>query len=156
MHASPSEGAGRRGGLSAGEPSSAALAPSRPLAARAIAAAPALGAALAVVVFYFVEAALRKTPWVFTDELEWTQISRAIAATGHAARRGQPVFFKSLYAYLIAPAWWIRSTADAYAAIKDLNTVVMCLAAVPSYLLARMLCPRRVAAAVAVLTISIP
>ena len=53
-----------------------------------------------------------KTPWVFTDELEWTQISRAIAETGHAARRGEPIFFKSLYAYLIAPFWAIDSTAD--------------------------------------------
>src|ERR1700722_13211389 len=108
MHASTSEGAGRPGGLTAGEPSSTAGAPSRPLAARAVAPAPALGAVLAVVVFYFVEAALRKTPWVFTAEREWTQIPRAVAATGHAARRGQPVFFKSLYAYLIAPAWWIH------------------------------------------------
>ena len=51
-----------------------------------------------------------KTPWVFTDELEWTQISRSIESTGHAARRGEPIFFKSLYAYLIAPFWWIHST----------------------------------------------
>ena len=45
----------------------------------------------------------RKTPWIFTDELEWTQISRSIASTGHAARRGDPIYFKSLYAYVIAP-----------------------------------------------------
>ena len=61
--------------------------------------------------FYFVEAWSRKTPWVFTDELEWTQISRSIAATGHAARRGEPIYFKSIYAYAIAPFWWIHSDA---------------------------------------------
>ena len=155
MHASTPERAGRRGDASAAGPSAEVRA-SRPLGARAITAAPALGAVLVVVVFYFVEAALRKTPWVFTDELEWTQISRAIASSGHAARRGQPVFFKSLYAYLIAPAWWVHSTATAYALIKGLNSVVMCLTAVPTYLLARMLLPRRAAVAVAALTIAIP
>jgi hypothetical protein len=121
-----------------------------------LAAAPAAGLAILIVVFYLVEASLRKTPWVFTDELEWTQISRAIAATGHAARRGQPIFFKSLYVYLIAPAWWIHSTATAYAVIKGINAVVMCLAAAPAYLLARLVVPRRSAGAVAVLTVAIP
>ena len=51
----------------------------------------------------------------------------------------QPIFFKSLYAYLIAPFWWIHSTATAYSAIKDANVVIMTLTAVPTYLLARML-----------------
>ena len=74
--------------------------------------------ALVIFVFYAVEAWSRKTPWIFTDELEWTQISRSIAATGHAARRGEPIYFKSLYAYLIAPVWWIHSTSAAYSAIK--------------------------------------
>ena len=128
----------------------------RSLRGRALAASPGDGFALVVAVFYLVEASLRKTPWVFTDELEWTQLSRAIAATGHAARRGQPIFFKSIYTYLIAPAWWIHSTATAYSAIKALNALVMCLTALPAYLLARMLCPRRASLAVAVGTIAIP
>ena len=93
-----------------------------------------------------VEAWSRKTPWIFTDELEWTQISRAIAATGHAARRGEPIYFKSLYAFVIAPFWWIHSTSAAYAAIKYANAVVMSLAAIPTYLLARMMVSRRAAA----------
>jgi len=117
---------------------------------------PAAAIATAALTFYFVEAWTRKTPWVFTDELEWSQISRAIASTGHAARRGQPIFFKSLYAYVIAPCWWIHSTASAYAAVKYVNAVVMSLAAVPTYFLARMLVSRRSAATVAVLSIAIP
>jgi hypothetical protein len=128
----------------------------RTLLDRLLAATPAILAALALLTLYGVEAWLRKTPWVFTDEAEWTQISRAIASTGHAARRGQPIFFKSLYAYLIAPAWWIHSTAGAYATIKYLNAVVMTLAAVPTYLLARMLVTRRVAFVVAILAVAIP
>src|SRR4051812_39337534 len=117
---------------------------------------PAAGLAIAVVVFYAVEAHLRVSPWVFTDELEWTQVSRAIASTGHAARRGDPVGFKSVYAYLIAPAWWIHSTATAYAVVKYLNELFMLLAAVPAYLLARLLVTRAWAVGVAALTIAIP
>ncbi len=111
---------------------------------------------LCVLGFYAVQASLRHTPWVFSDELEWSQISRAIATTGHPARRGQPVGFKSLYAFLLTPFWWIHSTATAYAAIKYMNAVVMSLAAVPTYLLARMVVARRAALAVAVLSVAIP
>ena len=114
------------------------------------------GLGFVVLAFYGIEASLRKTPWLFTDELEWSQLSRAIASTGRAARRGQPHSFESLYSYLIAPAWWIHSTASAYEAIKFLNVVVMCLAAVPVYLLARMLIPRGAALVVALLSIAIP
>ena len=77
-------------------------------------------------------------------------------APGRAARRGQPHSFESLYSYLIAPAWWIHSTAGAYEAIKFLNVVVMCLTAVPVYLLGRMLIPRGAALVVALLSIAIP
>jgi len=102
-------------------------------------------AALALLALLFWEAAARKTPTIFSDELEWTQLSRAIATTGRAARRGEPASFGSLYAYLIAPSWWIHSTGSAYAAIKYVNTVVMALAAVPTFLIARMLVSFRVA-----------
>jgi hypothetical protein len=120
------------------------------------AAVPLIGLALGVLTFYWIEAWRRRTPWVFPDELEWTQLSRSVAASGHAARRGEPIFFKSLYVFVIAPFWWIHSTSAAYAAIKYVNVVVMCLAAVPTYLTARMLVARRVAGAVAVLAIAIP
>jgi hypothetical protein len=128
----------------------------RTLVERLVAVFPLLLLVLVVLVFYGVEAWSRKTPWIFTDELEWTQISRSIAATGHAARRGQPLYFKSIYAYLIAPFWWIHKTAAAYAAIKYANAVIMTLAAVPTYLLARMLVTRRAAIAVAVGSIAVP
>jgi hypothetical protein len=114
------------------------------------------GVAAGILTLYFVEAWLRKTPWVFTDELEWTQISRSIAATGHAARRGEAVNFKSLYPYVLAPWWWIHSTAAAYAAIKYANAVLMALAAVPTYLLARMMLSHRASVVVAALSVLIP
>jgi hypothetical protein len=111
---------------------------------------------LGILVFYGIEASLRRTPWLFTDELEWTQLSRAIASTGHAARRTEPHSFESLYSFLIAPAWWIHSTAAAYSAVKYINAVVMCLTAVPAYVLARMLVSRGWALGVALLSIAIP
>ena len=128
----------------------------RTIVDRVLAVFPALVIALVIFVFYAVEAWSRKTPWIFTDELEWTQISRSIASTGHAARRGDPLYFKSLYAYLIAPAWWIHSTSAAYSAIKYLNAFIMPLAAIPTYLLARMLVTKRAAVAVAVGSVAVP
>ena len=61
-----------------------------------------------------------------------------------------------LYAYVIAPFWWIHSTSTAYAAIKYANAVIMSLAAVPTYLLSRMLVSRRTALVVAVAAVAIP
>ncbi|HUZ82607.1 MAG TPA: hypothetical protein VMU73_10220, partial [Gaiellaceae bacterium] len=112
---------------------------------RYLAVLPFAVAALALLSLLFWEAAIRRTPTIFSDELEWSQISRAIAATGHAARRGEPINFKSLYAFLIAPAWWIPGTGAAYAAVKYLSTVVMALAAIPTYLIARTMVPVRAA-----------
>src|SRR4051794_26226810 len=128
----------------------------RSFADRAFAAIPIVGIALAVLTFYGIEAWLRKTPWVFTDEVEWTQISRAIEETGHSARRGDPIFFKTLYVYLLAPFWAIDSTASAYAAIKYMNVVVMTAASIPTYLLARMMLSKRASAICALLAVCIP
>jgi hypothetical protein len=123
---------------------------------RLLGAFPLIAVGLVVLVFYAVEAYSRKTPWVFSDELEWTQLSRSIAHTGQAARRGEPIYFKSLYAYLIAPFWWIHSTSAAYSAIKYANAVVMALTAVPTYLLARMLVSRRGAVITAIGSVAVP
>jgi len=120
---------------------------------RFLAAIPYAVAALVVLALLSWEASIRKTPTIFGDELEWTQISRAIADTGHAARRGEPIGFKSLYPYLIAPFWWIHTTSTAYAVIKYVDTALMALAAVPAYLIARLLVPRRIAFAAALCTL---
>jgi Dolichyl-phosphate-mannose-protein mannosyltransferase len=123
---------------------------------RVLAAIPIAGLCLLVISFYLVEAWTRKTPWLFTDELEWSQLSRSIATTGHAARRGEPIFWKSIYSWLIAPFWWIHSTQAAYNGIKYFNAVVMSLAGIPTYFLARMVVTKRGAIVAALLTVSIP
>ena len=106
---------------------------------RFLALVPLAAGALVILMVLFWEAAVRKTPTVFVDELEWAQLSRAIADTGRAAQRGEPASFKSLYSFVIAPAWWLHSTAAAYTAVKYINMIVMACAAVPVWFLARRL-----------------
>jgi len=94
---------------------------------------------------YLIEAWKRVTPWLFGDELELTQLSRSIAATGHAARRGVAHGPDSLYTYLTAPMWLIDDVATAYAGIKYLDVFVMTSVVFPTYLLARLIVGRRAA-----------
>jgi Dolichyl-phosphate-mannose-protein mannosyltransferase len=96
------------------------------------------------------------SPWLFTDELQFTQLSRAIAETGHAARRGEPHSFDTLYTYLTAPAWRVSSVHHAYDAIRYLNVIVMTAAVFPAYKLARFVVGRRAALFAATGAIVIP
>lgn len=91
---------------------------------------------------YMVEAWRRVTPWLFGDELEFTQLSRAIAATGHPAERGHPHGADSVWSYVISLFWHIHNVATAYDAIKYFDVLVMAAVVFPTYLLARMLVGR--------------
>jgi len=93
-------------------------------------------------IVYCVEAWKRATPWLFTDELELTQLSRSIAATGHAARRGEPHSFRSLYVVLTAPIWLIHDVSVAFATLKYVDTLVMTSVLFPTYFLARLVVGR--------------
>jgi len=99
--------------------------------------APLLGAYLLLATLYAWQAWRRETPTIFSDELETTQLSRAIAETGHAARRGEPYGFTSLVPWFTAPLWWLHGVATAYEAIKSVQAFVMAAALFPAYLLAR-------------------
>jgi hypothetical protein len=112
------------------------------LAERFIAAVPLASIYLWLCIVYGVEAWKRATPWLFTDELEMTQISRAYAATGQPARRGAPYAFHSLYPVLTAPVWWIQNVATAYDALKYLDVIVMASVLFPTYFLARLVVRR--------------
>ena len=93
-------------------------------------------------IVYVVEAWKRATPWLFTDELELTQLSRSIAATGHAARRGETHSPDSLYTLFTAPIWLIHDVAAAYSTIKYVDVFTMAAVVFPTYFLARMLVGR--------------
>jgi hypothetical protein len=82
-------------------------------------------------------------PWLYSDEFERAQLSRAVASTAHEASRTVPHAFDSLYVYFIAPAWWIHDTSRAYGVAKAIGFTTMTAVVFPVYLLARTLVSRR-------------
>jgi len=113
---------------------------------------------------YFVLAALygwqawqRQTVTLFSDEIEFTQISRSIAETGRAALRGgEPAPGASLYAYVVAPAWWLDRVDAAFGAVKLLGVLLMTATIFPAYALARLIVARPYALFAAVAAVAAP
>jgi len=97
-------------------------------------------------------------PWIMVDEVVYSELAKSFAAHGHFLVRGVPSHgYGFVYPILLAPAWRLFSSVpDAYVAAKLTNSVVMSLAAVPAYFLARRLLPSRLALVVAVLTVAVP
>jgi hypothetical protein len=112
------------------------------LSDRLLAAVPVAFSFLVVASLYVWQASRHPTPWLFSDEIEYTQISRAIAESGKPARRGVEYWGAGLFPWLIAPFWWIDHTESAYGAVKTFNSLVMTAAMFPTYLLARMVMAR--------------
>ena len=131
--------------MSAGAGEPAAAAPESPWFDRVYRALPLATVFVALLAIYAWQASRHTSPWLFTDELELSQISRAIEATGHGARRGEPYFWQTLYTWLIAPAWAAKSTSTAYAIVKYIGVLVMTLTVVPTYFLARTIVSPRAA-----------
>jgi len=117
---------------------------------------PLLAAYFAFSAYYVWQAWRRETPAIFTDELELTQISRAIAHTGHPARRGIPYHATSIYPYFTAPAWWLHGTKEAFDTIKYMGVLAMTAAIFPAYGIARTVLTQRWAVAAAVGAVSAP
>ena len=128
----------------------------RTFADRLLAAVPLLSIFLWLSIVYAVEAWAHSTPWLFGDELELTQLARGIAATGHAARRGEPHSFDTLWTYVTAPAWRIHNVHTAYATVKYLAVMIMMVTAFPAYALARHVVGRTAALFVAAASCVIP
>jgi hypothetical protein len=104
---------------------------------------------------YAWQASQRVSPSIFSDEIEFTQISRGIADTGMPSRLGEPSGFGSLYTYLVAPAWWLDPT-DAWEAAKLIGALVMTAAIFPAYGLARFVVSRPWAVAAAIGAVAAP
>jgi len=119
-------------------------------------ALPLAGIYIVLCMVYLVEAWKRATPWLFGDELELTQLSRSISATGHAARRGEAHSPDSVYTFLMAPFWRIHDVSKAYEAIKYLDVFLMTSVAFPTYFLARLVVGRRAALFAAAAAAAIP
>jgi hypothetical protein len=104
---------------------------------------------------YAWQAAKRVSPTIFSDEIEFTQISRGIAKNGVPSRLGEPSGFETLYTYLVAPAWWLDPKA-AWEAAKLIGVLVMTAAIFPAYGLARFVVSRPWALAAAIMAVAAP
>jgi len=97
-------------------------------------------------------------PWIVPDELYYAELARSIGDGGLPALAGDATFgYGVLYPLLLAPVYALASDQEsAYAAAKALNAVLMSLAAVPAYLLARRFVSRGNALLVALLSVALP
>ncbi len=123
---------------------------------RFLGAYPLIVAYLVLLVLYAWQTTKISTPWLFTDELQWAELSRGVAHHGVPQLRLHDQGFKSLYAYLIAPAWWASTTPGGYAAAKYINAAVMTASIFPGYALARLFVPRLAAIPCGIATAVIP
>jgi hypothetical protein len=97
-------------------------------------------------------------PFIFTDELQYQENARSIADGNGIQVRDEPYGIVSvLYPLLLAPAYALfDSLPEAYAAARTINAVVMSLAAIPAYAIARRVLPFRWSIAAAVLAVAVP
>ena len=98
-------------------------------------------------------------PWIMVDELIYSELARSFAATGRFLIRAEPAggAYGVVYPLLISPAFALfDSVPDAYAAAKAINAVIISLAAVPAYLLARRVLSQLGALLAAALAVALP
>jgi hypothetical protein len=97
-------------------------------------------------------------PWIMIDEIVYSELAKSFADGGEFLVRDVPSNgYGFVYPVLLAPAWALREAVpDAYATAKAINAVVMSLAAVPAYFLARRLLRPGLALVVAALTVLVP
>ena len=97
-------------------------------------------------------------PWIFSDELKYSELAKSFAASGHFAVRDVPgLGLGPLYPLLISPAYALfDNLPHAWTAIRLINSTLMSLSAIPAYLLARRLVSRGWALTAAALVLLIP
>jgi hypothetical protein len=117
----------------------------------------ALVTAGAVVVYAWL-ASRMPAPFIFTDELQYQENARSLAAGDGIRVRDEPFGIASvLYPLLLAPAYALfESLPEAYGAARTINAVVMSLAAIPAFAIARRLLPFRWSILAAVLAVAVP
>ena len=97
-------------------------------------------------------------PFIFIDELIYSELAKSFAAGGHFLVRGVPTSgYGVVYPVMVSPAYRLfHNLPMAYAAVKTINSLVMSLAAVPTYYLARRVVATPLALLAAVLTVAVP
>jgi hypothetical protein len=97
-------------------------------------------------------------PWIMVDELIYSELAKSFAHSGQfLVRDVASNGYGFVYPVLISPAFRLFSSVpQAYTAAKDLDSVLMSLAAVPAYLLARRVVRPSLALVAAALTVAVP
>ena len=96
-------------------------------------------------------------PFIFVDELIYSELARSLADGGGYAVRGEPTSgYSLLYPLLVAPAYALEDLVTAHGAAQSLNAVVMSLAALPAYALARRVAGSGLALLVAAGAVAVP
>ncbi|HEU4971984.1 MAG TPA: glycosyltransferase family 39 protein [Gaiellaceae bacterium] len=97
-------------------------------------------------------------PFIMVDEIIWSEIARGIADAGEPLLRDHPdPGYSVVYPLLISPAYVIfDNLVDAYAAVKTANSVLMSLAAVPAFFVARRVVKDGYALLAALLAVAVP
>ena len=92
------------------------------------------------------------------DELIYAELAKSLASDGEMLVRGVPTSgYSVLYPLAISPAFALfDNLVDAYSAAKTINALLMSLAAVPAYLLARRVASERLSLLAAVLSVALP
>ena len=101
---------------------------------------------------------LRATPTFFADEYIYAELARSLAETGRPLIRGASAGFPALLQPIVtAPAWLFEDVETSFRLVQALGALVMSLAAVPVFLLARRLgLGAWVSLAVSALTLLVP
>ena len=97
-------------------------------------------------------------PFIMVDELIYSELGRSLADSRELLVRDvASTGYGIVYPALISPAYAVfERLTDAYAAVKTLNALVMSLAAIPAYLLARRVVGQGLSLLAAVLAVSLP
>jgi len=97
-------------------------------------------------------------PFIIVDEILWSEVARGLADAGEPLVRDTPdPGLGIVYPLVIAPAYLaVDGLVDAYAAVKLINSIVMSLAAIPAYFLARRVVGQWLALLAAVLALAVP
>ena len=83
---------------------------------------------------------LRATPTFFADEYIYAELARSISETGRPLIRGVSASFPALLQPLLtAPAWLVQDVETSFRLVQTIGALVMSLAVVPVFLLARRL-----------------
>ena len=119
-----------------------------------------LGGLVTISFAYRLYYALRDpAPWIFHDELAYSELAKAVGSTGEFAIRGVDGTHGLGIGYpiLIAPAYALfDSIPAAYDVVKGINCLLMSLTVVPVYLIARRVAPRYLALLASGLAVALP